>query len=78
MKDQCLSTQKGENEGCNHRPVVVHDGVDAMSNRNDRAGSEFSANSGLDEVVRLRIHGCCRLVQDEDPGATKQRPGKAY
>lgn len=43
-------------------PGVVHDGVKAVSYRQDGTVLKLRANSGLDQVVGLHIHSSCGLV----------------
>lgn len=40
-------------------PVVVHDGVQAMSYGQDSAVRKLRADGGLDQIVRLHVD-CCR------------------
>ena len=45
-----------------YAPVVVHDGVEAMSDGEYRGVRELGPDRGLDEVVRHHVHGGRRLV----------------
>lgn len=54
-------------------PVVVHDSVETVCNSKNSAVIELGANRGLDQVVRLKIHSCCRLIQNKDLGFSEER-----
>ena len=49
-----------------HYPVVVSDGVESVCDGEYGAALEGLPDGGLDEVIRLHIHGCCRLIQQQD------------
>ena len=53
-------------------PVVVHDGVEAVSNGEDGGISKLCADGLLDEVVSLQVHSCRCLVQHQDLGLAQQ------
>ena len=68
------SGQCGQGSGL---PVVVHDGVQAVGDGQQGAAPEGLAERGLDQGVRLHVHGRRRLVQDQDLGLPQQGPGQA-
>ena len=43
-------------------PVVIHDGIEAMSNSEHRALRELLSYGGLYEVIGLEVNCSCRLV----------------
>ena len=49
-----------------HDAIRVHDGVQPVRNREDRARLELLADLRLDERVRFVVDGSCRLVEQED------------
>ena len=58
-------------------PIIVHDGVESVSHSENRAVLEAVPDRLLDELVRLQVHGGCRLVQHEHLGAPHQGPRHA-
>ena len=54
-----------------HDPVVVHDGVESVGDGEDAAPGELLPDRGLDKVVRLQVHGCRGLVQNQNLNLTK-------
>ena len=44
-------------------PIIVHDGVEAMSNSDDSALTELTPNRLLNEVVSFQVHSCCGFIQ---------------
>ena len=57
-------------------PVIVHDGIEPVSNGDDGAFFKLVANGCLYEVVGLHVHGGSRLVQHQDPCLSQQCPSK--
>ena len=58
-------------------PIRVHDSVEPVSNGEYGAVSELGPDRRLDQLIRLQVHGCRRLIQDQDLGLTQEGPGQA-
>ena len=56
--------------------VVVDDGVQPVSDRQDGAVFELCAHRALDDCVGLDVYVCGGLVEDEDPGGVELGPGE--
>lgn len=54
-----------------HLPVRVHDGVEPVSDGEHSTVSELGADCALNQVISLKIHGGCRLIQDQHLGLTQ-------
>ena len=68
-----------EPAGVQHHDLVrVHDGVDPVGDGEDGALPELLPDGGLDEAVRLKVHGGGGLVQHVDPGVPQQGPRQAH
>ena len=59
-------------------PVIVHNGVDSVRNRQHRAVSKLSPYRWLDEVVGLRVYGRRRLIKDQHFSLAQQRTSQAH
>lgn len=59
-------------------PIVIHDGVESVSDSDDRAVVKGRSDGGLDQRIRFHVNGCCGLVQHQDCGLPQQRPGQAH
>lgn len=57
-------------------PAVVHDGVQTMCDCQDRAVLKLGADSHLDQVVCLHVHGRCGLIQNQNFGFPQQSSGQ--
>ena len=55
-------------------PIIVHDGVEAVSDGEHRTIPELCLDRGLDQVVCLQVDRRRRLVQDQDLGLPEQGP----
>ena len=58
---------------CYPPPGAVHDGVETMSDRKNRAVSKRRPNGLLNKVIGLEVDGSGGLIQDEDLGLPEQR-----
>ena len=58
-------------------PAVVHDGVQPVCYREDRALFELITDRQLDERVHLEVDGRRRFVEDEDLRLSEQGPREA-
>ena len=61
-----------------HSPVVVDDSVDPMRHGQHGAVGELVPDGGLEEAVRLVVHGRRRLVQHQQPRPPQQGPSQAH
>lgn len=53
-------------------PVVIHDRVESMCDRHDRALFELGPNGLLDEFICLQIDSGCCFIQNEHEGFAEQ------
>ena len=44
-------------------PVIVHDGVESMSNSDDSAVMELTPDGFLNEVISFQVHSSCGFIQ---------------
>ena len=44
-------------------PVIVHDGVESMSNSDDSALTELTPDGFLNEVISFQVHSSCGFIQ---------------
>ena len=44
-------------------PVIVHDGIESMSNSDDSAVTELTPNGFLNEVISFQVHSSCGFIQ---------------
>ena len=43
-------------------PVIVHDGVETMSNSDDSALTELTPDGFLNEVISFQVHSSCGFI----------------
>lgn len=55
-------SHKFKGKGGEMIPCVIHDGVQAMSDGQDRTVLKLRADGGLNEVVGLHVHSGCGFV----------------
>lgn len=65
-------------QGVGASPGVVHDGVEPVGNGEHGAVVKLRPDGGLNEVVRLQVHGRCGLVQHQDLRLPQQSPRQAH
>ncbi len=58
--------------------VIVYDGVESVSNGDDRAVGKLCPDGLLNEVVCLKVHSSCGLVQNQDLGLTEEGSSQAH
>lgn len=58
-------------------PVIIHDGVESVGDGDGGTVGKVSANGPLDEYIRLHIHRCRRLVQNQNFSFPQKSSGKA-
>ena len=59
-------------------PIVIHDGIEPVSDGDDCTLGKLGPDGLLDEVVRLQIHGSRSLVQNQHLGLAQQGTGEAH
>lgn len=64
--------------GACNLPCIVHDSVEAVGDGQDSTVLKLCADCGLDQSVRLQVHGGCGLVQHQDLGFPQQGSGQAH
>ena len=57
--------------------IVIKNSIDSMGNSKNGAVFELLPDGRLNQRVRLKVYGCCGLVQDQDLGLTQQGTGQA-
>ena len=62
----------------NHTPVIIHDGIEAVGDGENRTFCKLGSDGLLDEVVSLQVHCSCGLIQYQDPRLPEQGPGQTY
>lgn len=60
-----------------HSLVTVHDGVQPVSDGDDRALGELLSDGRLNEAIRLEIHCSRGFIQDQDFGFSKHSSAQA-
>ena len=59
--------------GSSDLPIVIHDGVEPVSNSENRAVSKLPANRLLNEFISFQVHRGCGFIKNKDFTFTKQR-----
>ncbi|TNN53940.1 hypothetical protein EYF80_035838 [Liparis tanakae] len=54
------------------------DGVESVSDGEHGAVFKLSPDGGLDEIVRLQVHGSRSFIQDEDPRLPQERSSQTH
>ena len=66
-----------ENTNCNNSIlIIVHDGVQPVSNGQHCAVTKLCPDGFLDKVIRLHVDRSRSLIQNQDLGLPQQCPGQ--